>query len=225
MTVYNLFQIDSRIRATITTINSEALRLHGRRADLTEQGLRTQWEQVTAKFAPQVDQIAAEVEEVAAALDKVTDYEVEHLLPEVPAAGLTAAQELRVARVLDRPGALEIENLPGVIRQHLQSPVATTLVEEIQLRNESVTDAYVTTILSEESALFAGALRGVQDGRNILGVLRQGVAALRNAVAISNVNGHEIDSHARPGSFIPSLQEMFGEGAQFTIGDDGNVHA
>lgn len=225
MTIYNLFQLDARIRATIATINAASLQLHGRRNELTSEGLRKQWEAVTAKFTPQVDQIAAEVEGVAAALEKVTDYEIGQLLPPVPAAGLNAAQELAVARLLGRPGVLEIEALPEVIRPVIETPVATVMVEEIQLRNESVTDEYVTTILSEESALFAGALRGVQDGRNILGVLRQGVVALRNALEFGNVTGHDIDSHARPGAFIPSLQEMYGENAQFTIGDDGNTHA
>ena len=130
MATHNLIELDKKIRATITQINAEGLRLHGRRNELTETGLRAQWDRAVEHYRPQVDQIAAEVEEVAAALDKVYGYEVEHLLPSVPAAGLTAAQELRVKRLLDRPGVYEIENLPKVIRPVIETPVATVMVEK-----------------------------------------------------------------------------------------------
>lgn len=223
MAVHDLIKLDARIRATISTINTEGLSLHARRADLTDEGLRKQWDRIVAKYTPQVEEIAAQVEEAAAALDNVHGRELEALLPTVPDAGLTAAQELRVARLLDRPGVLELEALPTLIRPHLETPVATVLVEEVQARNPNVTEEYVTAILAEESSLFEEAHRAAQDGRTIVGVLRQGVEELRKALDVANVSGAALDSQNRPGQFLLNLQQAYGEGVQLSVSDKGDI--
>lgn len=222
---YNLVALDSRIRATITTLNSEALRLHGRRNELTEEGLRNQWKAVAERHTPAVEEIAREVAEAAAALEKVEEYEVENLLPTAPATGLTAAQELTIARVLNRPGAYEVEALPTVIRPYLGTVIAGVIVEEIKLRNESITDEVVASVLARESVLYSDAVKAVREGQTIIGILSQGLQAVRHALSFDNVNGHEVTAAARPGAYLPSLQKTYGEDVRFSLSADGNIYA
>lgn len=221
MATHDLLKIDSQIRATIAVLNAEGLRLHGRSTDLTEEGKRKEWERLTAKHPQQIATITAEVEAVAAALEKVEDYERDHLLRPVPEVGLNAAQELRVARLLARPGAYELEALPQGIRPHLETVIATVLVEEIQAYNPNVSDAYVSEVLAQESHLYKEALKNRKHGYGALDVLRQGLRDLDTALDFSNVNGAPLDNPHRPGQFLTPMDSIF---SSFKIADNGNTH-
>ena len=221
MTIHDLVKLDQKIRATITTINSEGLRLFQRREDLTDKGLRTQWEAVVSQYTPKVESLAGEVEEVAVALSKVNEHETDHLLP---SGALSVAEELLLARLLARPGVFDTQTVAAVIAPHLGTKVATALLEEIQARNKEVTDEYVSALLATSSVMFGQATRDHQIGTALLDVLKQGIQALREALDYRNVSDAPLDHHNRPGAGIPHVQAMIGRDASYKIGSDGNTH-
>lgn len=221
MTVHDLVKLDARIRETLSAINAAGLQLHGRREDLTDKGLKAQWQEIVNQHTPKVESLATEVDEVAAALSKVHEHETDHLLPE---GALTVAEELFLARLLARPNVYGTQTFAAVIAPHLGTRIATAIVEEVQARNKEVTDEYVSAILASSSVMFGQATRDHQIGTALLDVLRQGIQALRDALDYRNVSDAPLDHHNRPGAGIPTVQAMLGRDAKYRIGSDGDTH-
>lgn len=220
MTIYDLIKIDNEIRATIAVINAEGHRLYGKSSELTQEGKRKEWERITAKYPAQIDAITAKIDAIALAVDKVEPHERDALLRPV-GSGLTAAQELAIARLLARPGAYEMEKFAATIGPHLETTTATVMVEEIQAHNPQVDDNFVSAVLAQESRFYKEALESANHVSVALGVLRQGLTELTKALDFSTVNGSDLHNPHRAGVFLTPLDSMFNS---LKIADTGNVH-
>lgn len=223
MPVLNLSALETSIREAITATNHAGHTLYQRRDHLTHEGLRAEWERLAGPTRKLVEKFTRELEAIKTAAGKIEEYERAELLRPVPVTGLTAAQEATVARLMARPSFAATESVTATITPHLSTVIATVLVEEIQARNDTVTDSFISGVLAAESTLYADAVKIAQRMPTVIGQLRHAISELEKATQFDvSVNGHAADAHARPGHYLVSIHLEFEEPVK--IGTDGNIH-
>lgn len=226
MAIHDLFATEKKIRTALDEIAKHGLGLHGRKSQYSLEGLRAEWEKLTKGQASRATALAAEVEAIAQAVDKIEGYERAHLLP--PVTTPTAAQELTVARLVARPGfAKELADVGPIIRPYLGTLTATVLVEELQARNKYITEGFIGGVLKDESLMYASTMQAAAHAPTAVGMLRAGVKQLRHALDLeTSVIGHPVDSNARPGHhtrWLP-LSTVYKPESGLKVNDQGNFN-
>lgn len=222
MPVLNLSDFEARINSAIAAANHAGHQLYQRRENLTETGLRAEWDRLSAEHREAVAKFKSELTEINNAASKIEGYERDQLLQ--PTALGNPAEEAAVARLMQRPSFGSLETFADLIRPHLGTRVAGLITQEVQARNTEVTDEFISAVLAQESSLFEDAMTVVNALPTAIGQLRTAVNELEKATRFEvSVNGHPIDGSSRPGAYLQPIA-VSGLASPIRISTEGNLH-